>query len=277
MNLNNNLSITGIGGSDEQQEFMQYMADKGFDGALVHFCEEHGQCVRHYAPRSSDESLLELSAAVDVGKELADPVEFEKAFQQVLADQTTSVETFWDKSEIKRKEQQRFLCDQMREYKDLKKILLQIFLNTQPGDSKREVLMDFRPYEVLRRITVQDKFAGSYMGQYSRLTQNCLAVEVMRACGKRKLSEAERSNDKGDKFNSEGKYLEALPYLDRAIQLSPRFCLPLVNKGISLRNLGRLDEAITCCYDKVLNDIIDNVACGCSAFCFLYLYQRETS
>ena len=70
----------------------------------------------------------------------------------------------------------------------------------------------------------------------------------------RRLSEAEQFNGIGDELNQHGRYEEALPYFDRALGLSPRFCLVLVNKGIALKNLGRLDEAITC-YDTVIGKI----------------------
>jgi tetratricopeptide (TPR) repeat protein len=55
-------------------------------------------------------------------------------------------------------------------------------------------------------------------------------------------------------MNQEKRYAEALGYFEAALESSPRFALAWINKGIALKNLSRLDEAIAC-YDKVICEI----------------------
>ena len=112
-------------------------------------------------------------------------------------------------------------------------------------------MMDFNPATIFSVITLHDTAFGGYMGTYARLTTNCLAFEIIEAFKGRELSEAEKLNDIVDELNEDRRYEEALPYSEKALSLSPRFCLAWINRGISLKNLGRFDEAIKC-YDKTI-------------------------
>ena len=132
--------------------------------------------------------------------------------------------------------------------------MLQLYQNTNSGDPKRNAMMDFNPKKVFGCVTLQEETLGQNAGFYARFVSNCLAVELIKIFYNRRLSEAEQFNGIGDELNQHGRYEEALPYFDRALGLSPRFCLVLVNKGIALKNLGRLDEAISC-YDTVIEEI----------------------
>jgi tetratricopeptide (TPR) repeat protein len=69
-----------------------------------------------------------------------------------------------------------------------------------------------------------------------------------------KLCQAEELNDAGYERHTTGSYEEAIQLHDEAISLEPGFSLAWVNKGIALKNLGRLDEAIAC-YDWVIDHI----------------------
>jgi tetratricopeptide (TPR) repeat protein len=68
------------------------------------------------------------------------------------------------------------------------------------------------------------------------------------------LSEAEKMNDAGFARHHPGGYEESLPLHDAAIRLEPDFALAWVNKGIALKNLSRIDEAIAC-YDHVIRKL----------------------
>ncbi len=200
------------------------------------------------------EVLARAVAAVEEIKEYLDPIEFEKAFKRVLENKDVSTTTFWNEESLKSipQEQRGFLEKQITEYRDLKRLMLQIFENG-PEDM-RVTLMDFDPEKVFRTVAFQEEALGGYMGGYARLVTNCLAYEMIEAFKNRELSEAEKLDDRGDELNQERRYKEALPYFDKALALSPRFCLVWINKGIALKNLGRLDEAIRC-YDTVIKGI----------------------
>jgi len=204
--------------------------------------------------RKLDEALARSVTAVEEIKEYSDPVEFEKAFNRVLQNQAVSVTTFWSEESLQSipKEQRDFLEKQIAEYRDLKRLMLQIF--EKGSEDKKAALMDFDPEKVFRTIALQQEIAGGYMAGYARLTINCLAHETIEEFKNRELSEAEKLDDKGDELNQERRYEEALPYFEKALALSPRFCLAWINKGIALKNLGRLDEAIKC-YDTVIEGI----------------------
>ncbi len=67
-------------------------------------------------------------------------------------------------------------------------------------------------------------------------------------------AEAETAEDwvnYGNLLYSQGKYEEAIPYYDAAIEMSPSYIRPWYNKGNALYVLGRYEEAIKC-YDKIL-------------------------
>jgi len=204
--------------------------------------------------RRWNEALARSVKAVEEIKEYSDPIEFEKAFKRVLENQDVSITTFWSKESLQLipQEQRDFLEKQITEYRDLKRLMLRIFENG-PEDM-RATLMDFDPEKVFRIVDFQEEALGGYMSNYARLVTNCLACELIEAFENRELSEAENLDDRGDELNQEGRYEEALPYFDKSLALSPRFCLAWINKGIALKNLGKLDEAIRC-YDTVIKGI----------------------
>jgi len=81
-----------------------------------------------------------------------------------------------------------------------------------------------------------------------------LMREVAATYAAQPLSRAEELNDEGFERHHAGAYQDAIPLHDQAIATEPRFSLAWVNKGIALKNLGRLDEAIEC-YDQVIQEI----------------------
>ena len=250
------------GGGEEQDSLAEELSKRGFRTASIGFQEGLGQFVKFHesgleaSVRRSNEALVRSAVAVEKIKEYSDPIEFEKAFQRVLENQNISSTTFWRKEELQAmpQEQSEFLEKQIAEYRDLKGLMLQIYQNTSPEDPKRKVMMDFDPRKVFGSVALQAEAFGPYMGFHASLVKNCLAVELTEAFKNRELSEAEKSDDKGDELNQQRRYEEALPYFDRALKISPRFCLAYVNKGIALKNLGRLDEAITC-YDTIIGEV----------------------
>jgi len=58
--------------------------------------------------------------------------------------------------------------------------------------------------------------------------------------------------NKGTSLHELGKYVDALEFFDKALELNPRIALAWLNKGGSLYRLGRHDEAIECC-NRALN------------------------
>jgi tetratricopeptide (TPR) repeat protein len=81
-----------------------------------------------------------------------------------------------------------------------------------------------------------------------------LMRETVATFSSRPLSKAEELNDAGYERHHAGGYKDAIPMHDQAIEIQPRFSLASINKGIALKNLGRLDEAIAC-YDHVIQEI----------------------
>jgi tetratricopeptide (TPR) repeat protein len=61
----------------------------------------------------------------------------------------------------------------------------------------------------------------------------------------------ETLNDKGDSLNDLGRYEEAITYYDKALSIEPNDILALSNKGIALDDLGNYTEAIEY-YDRSL-------------------------
>jgi len=246
-----------IGGGEEQDSLAEELSKRGYTTASIGFQKGLGQFVKFHesgsgleaSVRRCNEALARSAVAVEEIKEYSDPIEFEKAFQRVLENQSVSPTTFWREEELQTmpQEQREFLEKQISEYRDLKGLMQQIYQNTAPEDPKRKVMMDFDPRKVFGSVALQEEAIGPYMGFYSRLVQNCLAVELIKALKNRELGEAEKLDDRGDELNQERSYREALPYFDKALELSPRFSLAWINKGIALKNLGRLDEAI--CYN----------------------------
>ena len=63
--------------------------------------------------------------------------------------------------------------------------------------------------------------------------------------------DARHWNNKGMSLANLGRHQEALACYDRAIEINPRLVEPWSNKGASLRNLGRYEEALAS-YDRAI-------------------------
>ncbi len=202
--------------------------------------------------RRCNEALAASVVAVQEAKDHSDPIEFEKSLVSVLENDDVTLEKIYAgtpyEADVSRlpAEQRTLLESQIREYIGLKGLLRQT--HAAGYDFNWDVRTVFGANQKMEEI------AGRYMGAYGRFCMNLLAIEVIRAFTGRELSEAEKLDDQGDDFNQERRYEEALPFFDKSLQLSPRFCLAWINKGIALKNLGRIDEAIAC-YDHVIEDI----------------------
>ncbi len=197
-----------------------------------------------------NQTLAKAAMAVEHIKEYSDPVEFEKSFENILKDQDVNINSFWKEEEFNGvpPEQIELLEKQIDDYRDLKGLMLQVYQNSP---EKAGAMMDFNPDTVFSMINFHETAFGQYMGTYAKLTTNCLAIEIIKSFKNRELSEAEKLNNKVDELNSAGRYEVALSYSDKALSLSPMFCLAWINKGITLKNLERFDEAISC-YDKAI-------------------------
>lgn len=79
--------------------------------------------------RRFNETLARSATAVEEIKEYSDPIEFEKAFKKVLENQAVSIATFWSEESLLSipRDQRDFLEKQIGEYRDLKRLMLQIF------------------------------------------------------------------------------------------------------------------------------------------------------
>jgi tetratricopeptide (TPR) repeat protein len=95
------------------------------------------------------------------------------------------------------------------------------------------------------------------MDELQPYVTECAAMlmrEIVATFNSRPLSKAEELNDAGfERHHTEG-YKTAIPLHEQAIAAEPRFSLAWINKGIALKNLGKLDEAIAC-YDHVIQKI----------------------
>jgi tetratricopeptide (TPR) repeat protein len=56
--------------------------------------------------------------------------------------------------------------------------------------------------------------------------------------------DAQTWNNKGNAFNTQGKYDEAIQCFDKAIELDPKYADAWIGKAMNLGNLGRYDEAL---------------------------------
>jgi tetratricopeptide (TPR) repeat protein len=90
------------------------------------------------------------------------------------------------------------------------------------------------------------------MGAAGKVYAGNLMGEVVSLFVHRQRTEAEELNDAGFSHHHAGGYEEALRLHERALQIAADFPLAWINKGIALKNLGRLDEAIAC-YDQVID------------------------
>jgi len=60
------------------------------------------------------------------------------------------------------------------------------------------------------------------------------------------MSQIENLVDKGNRFLEEGKFEEALGFFDQALLLNQNDPELWNHKGVTLRSMGRYDEAIEC-------------------------------
>jgi len=252
MASNEGTGFVFLGGGREQEELAGELRKKGYPTTVVGYKEglEVGyEGGLEASVRRCDEALANSIIAVNKLREYSDPVEFGKVYQRVLENQSINLNTFWDDRETQNapREHLEFFEGQINEYKGLKKLLLQVYL------SKKEII-DINTEKLSSMVNPHKEVLGEPVGGYAKSVTNFLAFELIKASSNRGLSEAEKLNDRVDELNQEGRYEEALPYSDRALKLSPRFCLAYINKGIALKNLGRFDKAIAC-YDKVINEL----------------------
>ena len=190
----------------------------------------------------------------------SDPVEFYKSFCKVLRDESASIEKIYKgnpyETEIKSLtiEQRNRLKEKIDDYKELKK-------RTQYAVSSK---CDVNWSECCR---YSDEIFISY-----------LAVEIVSDFKERELSDAEKLNWAGYRLNNVGKYSEALGFFDASIKKSPKFILAWINKGMALKNLSKIDEAIEC-YDNIINkiDSYDQRAWSNKASAFLIKNDLESA
>jgi tetratricopeptide (TPR) repeat protein len=92
------------------------------------------------------------------------------------------------------------------------------------------------------------------MGKVQEVYVANLMSELVSLFTQRERTEAEKLNDTGFEHHHAGGYEEALRLHNQAIEIAPDFPLAWVNKGIALKNLDRLNEAIQC-YDRVIDEL----------------------
>lgn len=235
------LDILCIGGGKEQEELAREFIKKGYLTAIFGFA---GDLSLHTSEASPDS--LKCRNLVSIIREYSDPIKFEDVYYEVLKNKNIGLSTFWGDEEIKNlsSEQREHIEHYVKDYKALKDLLQKIY-------ETEERVFDFTTKKTLLLLELS-RVTGFL--DYNKFTINALSFEIIKEYKKRELSEAEELDDEGYELNQSGRYEEALPYFNRALELSPRFCLAYINKGIALKNLGKLDEAIEC-YDKVINEL----------------------
>lgn len=183
-------------------------------------------------------------------KEHCDPIAYNHALMTVLDNQEFKPEDLWSKNEISKldNEARENLNQRFRDYCDYKKGMKSAIENGFTLD-----LCDIEKiYGSISKIT---ETAGIGMAYYTICTQYYLAHEMVQALIGRQSTPAEILNDQAnDLIFNEHNFIDAITLLDQALELSPKFCLAWINKGIALKNLNRIDEAIAC-YDKVTIEI----------------------
>ena len=201
--------------------------------------------------RRCNEALVRSVYMVREIQEHSDPIKFDESFQNVLENKDVTLEFIYEGTPYQ--EETRTLAPETRvelekridDYIGLKALLQQ----TAEAGYK----FDWDIKKVLRANEMMQEVAG-FLGGYNTLYTNLLAVEVIKKFEDRELTEAEKLDDQGDELNQQRRYEEALPFFDKSLKLSPEFCLAWINKGIALKNLGKIDESIAC-YDHVIEHI----------------------
>lgn len=201
--------------------------------------------------RRSNEALVQSVVMVRTIQEHSDPIKFNDLFQRVLSNQDVTLDSIYENTPYSEEvrelpiETKTELEKKVEDYIGLKSLLQQ---TAQAGYT-----FDWDVKKVLVANQMMQQIAG-FLGAYNTFCTNLLAVEVIKEFRDTDLSKAEKLDDEGDALNQQGNYSHALPYFDKSLELSPKFSLAWINKGIALKNLGRIDEAIAC-YDHVINDI----------------------
>jgi tetratricopeptide (TPR) repeat protein len=81
--------------------------------------------------------------------------------------------------------------------------------------------------------------------QLAEIYEDLTDAPVPQPAEETELSAGEWMN-KGLSLNNLGRFEEALDCLNHALTLNPLEALPWYNKGMALKNLGRFEEALAC-------------------------------
>ncbi len=186
-------------------------------------------------------------------REHCDPIAYEQTLIKVLTNNDFSPEDIWSKDELSTldKEARENLNQRFRDYCDYKKSLKDIVGN--------DFILDMCNIKKISAIIAKTReTAGIGIAYYTICTHYYLAHEMVQALINHESTEAEILNDQANDLIFSGHdFKGAIILLDQAIKLSPKFCLAWINKGIALKNLDQIDEAIAC-YDKVTFEIDQN-------------------
>lgn len=199
--------------------------------------------------RGSDEALFSDLQLIEEAQEYMDPVSYRCVYESTLEQRLVWFPQAGDADRIRNlsDDELLFLLSEFREYHSLKGMYQELLVRDNAPLSLSVVSVK----STLERM----KKGGTFMEAYGRFCHRLLAAEIKNQLARNpERTEAETYNDYGNELNGQGRFNEALEYFDKALDLSPRFCLGYINKGIALKNLGRLDEAIAC-YDKVIEKI----------------------
>ncbi len=190
--------------------------------------------------RGSDEALFSDLQLIDEAKEYMDPISYRRVYESALEQRLVWFPQIEDTDKIRglSDEELGFLLGEFKEYHDLKGMYQELFVR----DNTTLSLSVDSVKSTLERM----KKGGAFMEVYGRFCHRLLAAEMKNQLAlNQQKTEAERYNDHGNELNLQGRFDDALEYFDRAIELSPHYCLPRVNKGIALKNLERVDESIS--------------------------------
>jgi tetratricopeptide (TPR) repeat protein len=186
-------------------------------------------------------------------KELCDPIAYNNAWAKVLNNQNFSPENIWSKDELSTldKKTRKILNERFSDYRQNKKNLKAL--------ANDGFVLDLCNIQVINAsIDKNIETVGLGVAYHSICTNYYLAHEMVQALIGRQSTEAEILNDKAnDLIFKDHNFTEAITLLDQALELSPEFSLAWINKGIALKNLNQIDEAIAC-YDKVTFEIDQN-------------------
>lgn len=120
---------------------------------------------------------------------------------------------------------------------------------------KRQVLAASDPRALLgEELLFEITLALANDEPFSNSCATTLMSEMVQEWMATPFTRAEEVNDAGFGQHHPGGYANAQVLHEQAIGLSPQFSLAWINKGIALKNLDRLEEAIEC-YDHVINYI----------------------